>query len=255
MFTSYTHSGFSFYDNQLPGQAIVFVHGLGANAMFADFLLRAFPKRRLLLCELPGHGQAPEPSLPVDISVLALQLARVLEEKGIFKPIMCGHSLGGQICLLAEVVRPGLADRLWLISPAGLESFSPSEIQMISSGWQMSGLFHPYVAPKYQSTLLNEPMRLPTPTVLKQYVESMMTRPVIDLLQHIHCDAQVYFGELDLLIPNRLFRPEASIPFARRTLKNWPHFHVFGIPGAGHWPMLENAKALVQNLQDHNRDI
>ena len=127
MFKHSLHHGFSFFDNGLSGNPIVFIPGLAADAHYADFLIKAFPKKRIVVVELPGHGQAPETSKTIDIALIAQELILALEHIGVEKPILCGHSLGGQICLLSEIVQPGFAKKLILISPAGLEYFSATE--------------------------------------------------------------------------------------------------------------------------------
>jgi pimeloyl-ACP methyl ester carboxylesterase len=246
------HSGFSFYDNGLSGNCIVFIHGLGANAQHADFLIRAFPTHRIILVELPGHGKAPAPKEPIDIALMAKELGLALQAKGIDKPILCGHSLGAQICLLMEIMIPGLAKKLLLLSPAGLEAFSEMEIQMILSGIQMTSLLQPIMAPRMQSEFIKENWQVLDSDTTHSYISSMLHRPVNELLHMIQCEAEVYFGENDLMIPNRLFRLESAVYFATRVLKDLPNFEVVSLPMTGHWPMMENPGVLIQALQKHN---
>ena len=90
---------------------------------------------------------------------------------------------------------------------------------------------------------------------MQEYVSSMLHRPVNDLLNQVTCDVQVYFGDNDMMIPNRLFRMENAVTYAERVLKKFPNFAVYKLSGAGHWPMLENINGLVKMLHEKNVDL
>lgn len=159
------------------------------------------------------------------------------------------------MCLLAEIMQPGFAHKLLLISPAGLESFSTTEIHIIETSLNLASMIQGIRAPKHTSSFLKEHAHIPKSKTMHAYVSSMLRRPVNELLHMVKCKVQIYFGDHDVLIPNRLFRMESAVAYAKRTVAELPNFTVYKLPDAGHWPMLENPKGLIKLMQDHNPEL
>lgn len=102
------------------GIPIVFLHGFGSDSISWRPVLSALRSRNPTICvDLPSHGRSP--ALPVaDVRAIGVVVANALEEAGVNRAHMVGHSLGGATALaLAE---GGLIDirSLALIAPAGL---------------------------------------------------------------------------------------------------------------------------------------
>jgi len=98
-----------------PGQALVFLHGLGDGADVWRPVLNAWPDAPItaLAVDFPGHGGSAFHD-PKDYSVPAFTkwLANVLAREGVRNPILIGHSMGGRVALEAAytgVIQPGHA--------------------------------------------------------------------------------------------------------------------------------------------------
>src|SRR5947207_2626805 len=81
-----------------PGApALVFLHGIGGAARGWRGQLAAFSDRyHAIAWDMPGYGgSAPLPS--VSIAALAGALQDFLQQLGVTKPCLVGHSIGGMI--------------------------------------------------------------------------------------------------------------------------------------------------------------
>lgn len=250
MFTQSHFKEFAVYDNQLKGQPIVFLHGLGANATYGEFLVAAYPANRIVLIDLPAHGASQYADSDIDVYKIALDLFGLLEHYGIEQPIICGHSLGGQIAFLYDIVHPNLTKSLILLSPAGLEDYNGFQKQAVLSSLSFGNFMHQLFIPKINTSIKVAGGRTPDGSAVSDYIKSMLERPVNDLLDRISCPVTVIFGENDTLIPNRLFNMDSAVVFAHKVLDKYPNFRIFPLTNCGHWPMAENLNGLVKLLKE-----
>lgn len=249
MFKHSIYNQISVYDTGGTGDAVVFLHGLAAHAAYGEFLLNAFPGKRIFIPEFPGHGGSELPTEEIDVYQIALGLRAVLTHFGIEKPIICGHSLGGQVAILYAIIYPDDVRSEILISPAGLELFEDYQKQLIMNTLQLGSLFHNLFAPALKGTEIKELASLPSASIIRQYTQSMMDRPVKELLNRVQCPVSVLFGTNDPLIPNQMFNPGSPLRFAEKAVASHPNFHVIPLPGCGHWPMVENQALLVDAIK------
>ncbi len=103
------------------GQPLVFVHGLGANATHFELIARELvASHRVIGLDLVGCGWSAKPQVPYTIELLRDHLLEFLEARGIRRATLCGHSLGGAVCLAAALARPARFDGVVLLCGAGL---------------------------------------------------------------------------------------------------------------------------------------
>jgi pimeloyl-ACP methyl ester carboxylesterase len=100
---------------------VVFVHGLGASRN--DWLPTArklLGRCRVVLVDLPGHGESPMPD-PFSFVTVGEALDAVLAKQNPESTIVVGHQIGGRVALAAFAAHPGRARGLLLIDvPVGL---------------------------------------------------------------------------------------------------------------------------------------
>ncbi len=85
---------------QGEGRPIIFVHGWSLDHSYWQAQLDHFSDQyRTIAYDLRGMGQTEGGSLPYDLDRLARDLRDFLDELGIEKPVLCGHSLGGSVIL------------------------------------------------------------------------------------------------------------------------------------------------------------
>ena len=106
-----------------PGSAdaspLVLIHGLGVSSAYMAPLARRLAQRLpVLALDLPGFGRSGRPCRALSVPELAAWVGRWLEELGIHRAVLGGHSLGCHLALDVAMQRPELAARLVLMSPA-----------------------------------------------------------------------------------------------------------------------------------------
>ena len=103
------------------GPTIVFVHGLGLSRN--DWLPTArklLSRYRVVLVDLPGHGDSPLPD-PFSFVSAGEALDAVLARLNPDSTIVVGHQFGGRVALAALAAHPGRAKGLMLIDvPVGI---------------------------------------------------------------------------------------------------------------------------------------
>jgi pimeloyl-ACP methyl ester carboxylesterase len=75
--------------------ALVFIHGWTCNLTFWRTQVPAFEgKIRMILIDLPGHGQSDKPEINYTMDLFARSVDAVLRDAGVEKAVLIGHSMG-----------------------------------------------------------------------------------------------------------------------------------------------------------------
>jgi len=103
------------------GQPLVLIHGIQdshrAWRRAAPFLARRF---RVLMPDLPGHGFSGRPDAPYTLTWYAQIVAAWMEEIGVERAHLCGHSFGGGVAQWMVLDQRQRIDRLALVAAGGL---------------------------------------------------------------------------------------------------------------------------------------
>jgi pimeloyl-ACP methyl ester carboxylesterase len=76
-------------------KALVFVHGWACNLNFWRGQAPVFEKKtRVILIDLPGHGQSDKPKISYTQDLFARAVNQVLIDAGVDKAVLVGHSMG-----------------------------------------------------------------------------------------------------------------------------------------------------------------
>ena len=91
------------FDPRRAGEPVVFVHGFGHCHAVWDVAVAALPDRfRPIAIDLPGHGQSPwSPEPDYGLDRMAAALEAVVRSQGGTGVHLVGHSLGGQVAMMA----------------------------------------------------------------------------------------------------------------------------------------------------------
>ena len=102
------------------GPAIVFIHGLGAQ--FHQFEHPLFDRLsadfHLVALDRPGSGYSVRAAgASAGLSEQARIIVRLIEQLGLERPLLVGHSLGGMVALTVAIEHPNVISGLALLSP------------------------------------------------------------------------------------------------------------------------------------------
>jgi 3-oxoadipate enol-lactonase len=86
------------YQTRGSGPALVFLHGIGGNRHSFDDQLPAFADRwQAIAWDMPGYGGSPLPQDGLSFPMMADALASLLDQLGIDRAGIVGHSMGGMV--------------------------------------------------------------------------------------------------------------------------------------------------------------
>jgi uncharacterized protein (TIGR03083 family) len=94
---------------------ILLLHGLSSNAAFWGRLAARLPTRRLVALDQRAHGRSAAPETGYEPATLAADAAALVEELGIDRVVVAGHSWGATIALQLAADRPDLVAGLAVI--------------------------------------------------------------------------------------------------------------------------------------------
>ena len=240
---------------------LVFLHGIGGAARIFRAQLNYFGANyRAIAWDMPGYGgSTPLPLVTMD--TLAAALGGFIDELGLDRPILVGHSLGGMVVqrLLAQAPHKARAVVLAQTSaafgsrdPAWQAEFLSARLGPLDAGHSMASLAEAMVADMVgpgadpAGIALARDCLAHTPD--STYRDSVLALRDFDCrseLGQIAVPALVLAGALDMSAPaSGMERMASRIPGAQYVL----------LEGAGHLAFLEQPQAFNAELERFMRE-
>jgi len=109
-----------YYEIHGEGEALVFIHGLGASTQDWEAQVAFFEKKyQVITFDLRGHGKTDKPEEPYSVQLFAIDVANVIRsllgERAVH---IIGHSLGGMVAFQLTLDSPELVKTLTIINSA-----------------------------------------------------------------------------------------------------------------------------------------
>ena len=102
-----------YYEIHGEGRPLVLLHGgLGSSEMFAPVLPAFAEHHQVILVDLQGHGRTADIDRPLDIRLIADDIAALIEHLGLDRPDVAGYSFGGGVALQTAVRHPERVGKL-----------------------------------------------------------------------------------------------------------------------------------------------
>ena len=109
------------YRDAGSGEVVVLIHGMGGSSATWQALTPLLAKRyRIIAPDLLGHGQSAKPRTDYSLGAFAAGLRDLLDELGISRATIVGHSLGGGVAMQFIYQHAEYCQRLILVSSGGL---------------------------------------------------------------------------------------------------------------------------------------
>ncbi|MEX1367987.1 MAG: alpha/beta fold hydrolase [Nannocystaceae bacterium] len=246
-------------------QTLLLIHGLGSYLPVWMHNIPALARDyRVIAIDLPGYGKSTKSNrLSYSMEFFAGVVQGVIDKLALGRPVLVGHSMGGQIALTHALAYPGRARALVLTSPAGLETFTDREARWLADAVdddftrlatpeaivvRHAGNF--FRMPRDARFMAEDRVSVIGGPRFAQYcravsrsVRAMLDEPVYDRLPQVDLPALVLFGEADALIPNPFLHGGSTERLARRTVKRLPKAELVMLRRAGHIAQFEQAEA------------
>jgi pimeloyl-ACP methyl ester carboxylesterase len=102
------------------GKSVLCIHGLTANSRFWDCLASALsPRHKIIAMDLRGRGLSDKPPAGYSIDHHCKDVLALMDDLGLKRPVLMGHSLGAFISLVFAAQHPERVDRLILVDGGG----------------------------------------------------------------------------------------------------------------------------------------
>ena len=232
---------------QGQGPPIVFIHGWAASHRFWKHQIQRFQTSfRVITYDLRGHGDSDKPKTGYQVSDHVEDLKTLLARKGVVKPVLVGHSLGGMIALQCAL---DLQDSLKALVLVGTNPYPvPSlmrSIQFSMLSWMIrlsrtqaskftrTQIFASDADPSLIDWVNQESLRTPT-SVVRQTLKAVKAFNVQNRLSEITLPTLIINGECETTVDAEL---------VTRMLQLLPQAQFVSILGSGHNVMLEKPEA------------
>jgi pimeloyl-ACP methyl ester carboxylesterase len=243
---------------------VILLHGFGGSLQtWADWTPLFEPTLRVISLDLPGAGlTGAEPSGDYSDARGMVVLLALMDELGIQRASLIGHSMGGRLAWQFAATHPDRVAKLVLVSPDGFASpgFEYGKANEVGIGLKAMK----YVLPKPLLKMSLAPAyanpEMLTPALVTRYYDMMLAPDVrsamiarlrqsvlqdpVPILARISAPTLLVWGDRDAMIP---------IANADDYLKAIPGARLAVFPGVGHLPQEEaaqpSAQAILQFLQ------
>src|SRR5437773_1026754 len=102
-----------YYETHGSGRPLILLHGgLGSGEMFGPVLPLLAERHQVIAVDLQGHGRTADIDRPIDVRLMADDIAALIDHLGLKKPDLVGYSLGGGVALHTAAKYPAKVRRL-----------------------------------------------------------------------------------------------------------------------------------------------
>ena len=102
-----------YYEIHGTGSPMILLHGgLGSGEMFGPILDTFAERHRVIVPDLQGHGRTADIDRPLDVRLMAGDIAALIDHLGLDRPDVVGYSLGAGVALHVAIAYPEKVGRL-----------------------------------------------------------------------------------------------------------------------------------------------
>src|SRR6202171_3327215 len=106
-----------YYETHGAGRPLILLHGgLGSGEMFGPVLPVLAERHQVVTVDLQGHGRTADIDRPIDVRLMAGDIAALIDHLALAKPDVVGYSLGGGVAFQTAVQYPAKIRRLVVAS-------------------------------------------------------------------------------------------------------------------------------------------
>lgn len=250
----------AYIDEGKGDNTIIMIHGLGSYIPAWNKNIPELSKKyRVIAVDLPGYGKSSKIPHNGKMTFYAGVISDFIQKMNLKNVTLVGHSMGGQIAMTLALEKPELIKSLILVDPAGFEDFHPGQrtwfkdvmtpnlvrlttVEAIETN--LASNF--YRMPKDAQFMIDDRIAMRTAEDFDAYcltvsrsVAGMVDEPIIKKLKNISVPTLIFFGENDMLIPNRYLNPGFTKKIAEYGASQIKGSKLIMTPKCGHFMMFE----------------
>jgi pimeloyl-ACP methyl ester carboxylesterase len=118
-----------YYESHGSGPPLILLHGgLGSAEMFGPILPALSKHHQVIAVDLQGHGRTADIDRPMDVRLMADDIAALIDHVGLEKSDLVGYSLGGGVAFFTAVKYPQKVGKLVMASANIRRDAIPAEM-------------------------------------------------------------------------------------------------------------------------------
>jgi pimeloyl-ACP methyl ester carboxylesterase len=233
---------------------------------------------RVVLPDQLGFGKSSKPvGVQYSFDLLASNTARLLDQLGIDKAVVVGHSMGGMLAVRWATRFPKRTSQLVLVNPIGLEDYRRVLPYLGVDGWtaqaakqtpagvkqyMRESYFHGQWKPEYdplleiQTGFVLGPDRQALARVSALTQDMIYTQPIVDDLPAVEAPTLLIIGQKDRTAPGKTdVPPDVAktlgdyVALGERAQRAIPHAELVKLEGVGHVPQFEAFEPYMAALE------
>ena len=258
------------YVDEGSGEVLLLLHGMAGSSQTWRSVIKPLSRRfRVIAPDLPGHGDSTKPRSDYSLGAFAVLLRDLLDELGVTRATIIGHSLGGGVAMQFLYQHPDYAQRLILIGSGGLGPDVGLTLRLLSAPG--AELIMPIIAPRQvltagdrvwswlrkagieaprgeeiwrsYSTFSDAPTRQAFLRTLRSVVD--YRGQAVSALNRLNTRTELpimaIWGEKDAIIP---------VKHAYAAQQARPDIRLEVLAGVGHFPQVERSAEVVELIED-----
>lgn len=258
------------YVDEGHGDVLLLLHGMAGSSQTWRSVIRPLSRNyRVVAPDLLGHGSSDKPRSDYSLGAFAVLLRDLLDELGVARATVVGHSLGGGIAMQFSYQHPEYCQGLILVGSGGLGSDVGLTLRLLSAPG--AELIMPIIAPRRvlaagnrlrswfhksgiesprgeeiwssYSSFADAPTRAAFLRTLRSVVDyrGQAVNALSRLATKTDLPIMLIWGDQDAIIP---------VEHAYATKKSMPGIRLEVLTGVGHFPQVERPAEVVELIED-----
>ena len=250
----------AYIDEGKGSETILMIHGLGSYLPAWKKNIPELSKNyRVIAVDLPGYGKSSKDPHSGLMTFYAGVIAELIQKLELGPVNLAGHSMGGQISMVLALEKPELVKRLILVDPAGFEAFNagqknwfkdvmtPNLVRLTTvEAIETNLASNFYRMPADAQFMIDDRIAMRDASDFENYclavarsVNGMVEEAVLGKIAQIKAPTLIFFGENDMLIPNRYLNPGFTRKIAENGAGLIEGSKLIMVPKCGHFMMFE----------------
>lgn len=239
----------TYYAVEGQGAPVVLLHGWGTSSQSLTPLCGALATSfHVLAADLPGFGWSQPPPSAWGAQEYAGHILRLMQETGIDRAALVGHSFGGRVAIALAAAEPARVSRLALVASAGirpprgagyyLRVATAKLVKRFFSfpGW---GAMGQRIVAKWYARVGSRDYR--AAGTMRSTLVKLVNEDLTPMLSAIRAPTLILWGDRDQEVPRSDMETMATkIPQSRLVV----------LPGAGHFPYLDAPEEFAKTLKE-----